>query len=67
MYIAEKTGIAVSKEKVCLKHIKISEDKKKRANEVLEKAKTDTSPGQVDGLPDEFYAKVALDLYETQD
>lgn len=59
--------IAVSKKKVPLKRIKISEKKKKWANEVLEKAKTNASPGQVDGLPDEFYARVALDLYETQD
>ena len=36
------------------------------SQEFLEKAKDSPAKGQVDGLPDEYYAKTWLDMYEKQ-
>ena len=34
---------------------------------ILEKAKTEPAAGRVDGLPDEHYAKIWLEMYEKQE
>jgi len=62
----EGEQIAISSEKVLLERQKISEEKRKWCEEVLEKAKDNPTKGQVDGLPDEFYAHILLGMYEKQ-
>ena len=63
----EGDRIAISSEKVALKRAQISEEQRKWCEEVLEKAKEDGSAAsQVDGLPDEHYAKTWLQMYEKQ-
>ena len=59
--------IAVSKEKVVLDRFRIPEEQRKWAEEVLERIKETPEPGQVDGLPDSFYARAYLDMYQKQD
>ncbi len=58
--------IAVSKEKVPLKRFQISEEKKAWAHDVLEKVKLNSTEAAVDGMPDEFYAGLWLEMYEKQ-
>ena len=59
--------VGVGREKVRLGRIKISDDQLAWAREVLEKAKDNPAPGQEDGLPDEFYARLYLDMHKKQD
>ena len=59
--------IAVSRELVSLPRVKISDEKLAWAKDVLEQAKDNSAGGQVDGLPDEHYAKTYLTMYEVQD
>ncbi len=59
--------IALSREKVALERLPISEQQYKWSLDVLEKAETEgSSAGMVDGLPDEHYAKTWLQMYEKQ-
>lgn len=58
--------IAVSSEMASLKRLPITDQQRKWSEDVLEKARTNPAPGQVDGLPDEFYAKTWLQMYEKQ-
>lgn len=58
--------IAVSREKVTLKRLPITEAQRKWSEDVLERAKTNPTMGQVDGMPDEYYAELWLDMYEKQ-
>jgi hypothetical protein len=58
--------LEISHEKVSLKRLKISEKDRQWSEDVLEKAKNNPTQGQVDGLPDEFYAKTWLKMYEVQ-
>lgn len=58
--------LAVSKEFVQLGRVQISDEKYEWAKEVMEKAKTKESIGIADGLPDEYYGQMYLDLYEKQ-
>ena len=58
--------ITVSSIKVKLSRCKITQDQRKWAEEVLEKAKDSTAKGQVDGLPDEHNAQAWLDMYDKQ-
>ncbi len=58
--------VAVSRKLVELPRIKISCEQKEWAERVLEEAANNPAAGQVDGLPDEFYANVFLRLYEVQ-
>jgi neutral ceramidase len=63
----EGNGIALSREKVRLKRLKISEDQRLWSEEVLRKAKEHPACGQVDGLPDEHYALTWLQMYQNQE
>jgi neutral ceramidase len=58
--------IAVSKEMVPLKRFAITDQQYKWSQDVMEKARKNPAPGQVDGLPDEYYAKTWLQMYEKQ-
>jgi hypothetical protein len=58
--------LAISHEKVRLKRLKISEKDRQWSQNVIEKAKTQPTQGQVDGLPDEYYAKTWLHMYDVQ-
>jgi len=62
----EGNEVGVSREMVSLSRYKIDQEKLKWADEVLEKAKTAPSKGTVDGLPDEFYAKLWLEMHEKE-
>ena len=58
--------IAVSREMVNLEWLGITEQQRQWSEEVLEKAKTNPASGTVDGMPDEFYAEIWLDMYKKQ-
>ena len=58
--------IAVNSERLTVKRLKISEKQKKWSEDVLRRAKTNKAKGQVDGLPDDFYATAYLDMYRKQ-
>jgi hypothetical protein len=59
--------ISVSREMVKLERYKISEEKRTWSLDVLERVKLEgREAGKVDGLPDEHYARVWLDMYEKQ-
>lgn len=59
--------VAVSSEKVTLERIKISPDEQRRCEQVLEEARRNPVRGQVDGLPDAFFADLRLEMAEKQD
>ena len=59
--------VAVSSEKVTLPRIKISQEQRQWAEDVVEKAKGKPASTQVDGLPDEEYAKHWLGMHEIED
>jgi len=58
--------VGVSREMVRLKRTKVSEEQKSWSLKVLAESEKNPSAGLVDGLPDEFYARAFLDLYEKQ-
>ena len=58
--------IEVSRQSVRLDRVKISDERCTWSRQVLEKAMTSPTPGQVDGLPDEFYARAYLRMAEKQ-
>ena len=58
--------ISLSRESVRLKRLKISEDQRRWAEGVLVKAKEQPARGQVDGLPDEHYARMWSEMYRMQ-
>lgn len=62
----EGTELAVSREKVALKRMPIGEDQLRWARQVIEQLGSGQSPGQVDGAPDEYYARCWLQMYEQQ-
>ena len=59
-------AVAVSRETVRLPRVKISDEQHAWSLDTLEKAKANPRAGQVDGLPDEHYAMLYLDLHEVQ-
>ena len=59
-------GISISREMVRLKRLKISEDQHRWSEEVIRKAQEQPARGQVDGLPDEHYARVWSEMYRQQ-
>jgi len=63
----EGDAFEVANSRVTLERLKISPEDVKWSEEVLEKAKTNPTKGQVDGLPDEFYAKNWLEMHRKQD
>ena len=58
--------VAVSTERVALKRIPISGQERRWCEEVLERQRTSPDPGQVDGLPDAYWAFTRLGMYEKQ-
>ncbi len=62
----EGDRISRSSEKVRLKRLTISEDQFRWAESVLRKAPEHPARGQVDGLPDEHYARMWVDMYLQQ-
>jgi hypothetical protein len=62
----EGDRISLSSEKVPLKRLKISQDQHRWAQEVLRKAQENPARGRVDGLPDEHYAQIWLELHSKQ-
>jgi neutral ceramidase len=58
--------ITVSRKMVPLKRCKITDQQRKWAQRVIEKSKKHPAPGQVDGLPDEYYAHIWLSMYDKQ-
>ena len=59
--------VAASSEMVRLDRLKVSDEQVSWSRDVLARAKDDPAPGQVDGLPDETYAKALLMMRERQD
>lgn len=58
--------IAVSNERLAVKRLKISEKVRKWSENIIKQAKTHKTRGQVDGLPDIFYATIYQDMYRKQ-
>jgi len=59
--------VAVSREQVALPRTKISDERRQWCLDVLAEAETNPALGTVDGLPDEQYAQICLELYDLQD
>ena len=59
--------LCVSRQKVALERLKISPRERRRCEQVLEEARNHPPPGQVDGLPDAYYAKLRLEMCRRQD
>lgn len=58
--------ISVSSERLTVKRLKISEKQRKWSEEVLKNAKGKQIKGQVDGLPDVYYANLYQEMYRKQ-
>ena len=58
--------LGVSSELVALKRLQISDTQQLWSQDVLEKARNTPVRGQIDGLPDEHYAQVWMDMYQKQ-
>lgn len=59
--------LRVSRRKVALERLKISPRERRWCEQVLEQARNHPPPGQVDGLPDAYYAKLRLEMWRRQD
>jgi hypothetical protein len=59
--------VRVSHELVSLSRWRITEEQCRWSRGVLARAAGQAAPGQTDGLPDELYAKVWLEMYERQE
>jgi hypothetical protein len=59
--------IAASRAKVTLQRRKIGPDERQWCEQVLEQARKHPPQGQVDGVPDAYYAKLRLQMWEDQD
>ena len=58
--------VAVSSRKVLLERIKIDEDLRGRCEKILEDPQDGSPQGQVDGLPDAYFAEMRLGMYKKQ-
>ncbi len=58
--IVEASGVAVSRERVGLERIKLSPAEVRWCEEVAEASRRNPPQGQVDGLPDAFWAESRL-------
>ena len=58
--------VAVSSRKVSLERIKIDEDLRGRSEKILEDRQDGSPKGQVDGLPDAYFAEMRLGMYKKQ-
>lgn len=59
--------VAVSREDAALKRIGISAEEQARCRKLLDDAHGNAPPGQVDGLPEAFFAKLRLEMAARQD
>lgn len=59
--------IRVSRRFVSLERLPISDQQLRWCERVLEKAETHPPSGQVDGLPDAYFAKLRLEMHRVQD
>jgi len=59
--------IAVSREDVILDRIQIPPDEFRRCQSVLEEARRNPAQGQVDGLPDAYFADLRVRMHSEQD
>lgn len=62
----EDEPLAVSRQFVSLDRIKVSEEKRAWCQRVLDDARRNPPKGQVDGLPDSYYATTLLRMYQKQ-
>ncbi len=58
--------VAASRETVSLPRMPISDQERRRCEETLQAAAENPLAGQVDGLPDAFFAQLRLAMYERQ-
>lgn len=58
--------VNVSSDKAVLQRIKIGETERRRCETVLDEARRRPPQGQVDGLPEAFFAELRLAMYEKQ-
>jgi neutral ceramidase len=58
--------IDVSRRKTALKRIEIGQDEQRRCRQVLEDARSRPPQGQVDGLPETFFASIRLEMARHQ-
>ncbi|MBN2293092.1 MAG: neutral/alkaline non-lysosomal ceramidase N-terminal domain-containing protein [Pirellulales bacterium] len=61
------TPLAVATDLVCLEHAKITDEQLDWSKKVLDEAARNPPKGLVDGLPDAYYAKTYLSMFEKQD
>lgn len=59
----EADRVAVSRERVLLPRIPIDESQRRWCEQVLQKARENPCKGQVDGLPEAFFADLRLKMY----
>ncbi len=59
--------VAASSEKVTLARLKIGEAQRNRCRKILDEARANPPQGQVDGLPDAFFAEIRLEMARKQD
>ncbi len=59
--------LRVSREQVELDRLKISPSKRDWCEQVLEQARGNPPEGQVDGLPDAYFAKLRMEMWRVQD
>lgn len=62
----EGDEVLVSREKVPLSRLQISEEEHRWCQDVIRALAGGHAPGQVDGLPDEYWAVTRLSMYEKQ-
>jgi len=58
--------VTVSSERVVLERIQIGDDERRWCEQVLEQAAANAPKGQVDGLPDAFFAELRLEMRRKQ-
>jgi hypothetical protein len=62
----EVDGLAVSRQQVVLQRMQVSDQKRRWCEAVLEEVRRNPPKGQVDGLPDAYYASTLLRMYQKQ-
>ena len=58
--------IGISRRQVKLQPLSVTEERRQWAEKTIAEARDNPAPGRVDGQPDEYYARVALEMYERQ-
>jgi hypothetical protein len=62
----QSTPLRLSRETVSLPRLPISEEDRRWCERVIAEVERTGSPGQVDGLPEEYYARTRLKMYARQ-